>query len=230
MITVKRSEERRVATFGWLETRLAFSPEALEPLGFGPMCVMNEHWISPGQGFKSHRHRDLEIVSYVIDGQLEHKDSIGSESVLRAGDFQALSCGTGMRHSEFNASNIDPLHFLQFWVVPHHKNAEPRYHQTRSARGNNWDSVQLVASLDGRNGSVPIQQDVDVLIALLHGEDLMFHNVASNRRAWLQVARGSVAVNGEALGAGDAAAIEGTTTLTLSGRADFSEVLLIDMA
>ncbi len=170
MITVRHAKERGVANFGWLDSRHTFSfGEYYDPaqMGFGPLRVINEDRVSPGQGFGTHGHKDMEIISYVLEGALEHKDSIGTGSVIRPGDVQVMSAGTGIRHSEFNHSKTDPVHFLQIWVVPDRQGIAPRYEQKTFPDAEKRGRLRLVGSSDGRDGSVVIHQDVELFAALL---------------------------------------------------------------
>ena len=229
MITLKRSKERSVADFGWLESQHSFSSDESKPFGFGPMCVMNEHRISPGQGFKSHRRRDMEIITYVLEGALEHKDNIGTASVLRPGDVQVVSAGAGMRHREFNHSKTEPLHFLQIWVMPDSKGSAPRYKQQSFPDADKRGRLRLVVSPDGRDGSVVIHRDVKLFAALLANGDEVTHPLAGGRKGWLQVVRGTVVMNGQHLNAGDGAALENEMALAAKAEVDGAEILVLDL-
>src|SRR5262252_4566222 len=197
MITVRPAAERGIANFGWLDSRHSFSfGHYYDPkhMGFGTLRVINEDRVEPGKGFDTHGHRDMEIVSYVLEGALAHKDSLGTGSVIRPGDVQRMSAGTGIRHSEFNHSKTDPVHFLQIWILPERDGLTPSYEQKtfdeRAKRG----GFRLVGSRDGRDGSVTIHQDVDLYAAILADGESVSHAFAADRRGWLQVARGSVKV------------------------------------
>jgi redox-sensitive bicupin YhaK (pirin superfamily) len=170
MITIRHAAERGIANFGWLDSRHTFSfGEYHDPkqMGFGPLRVINEDRVSPGQGFGTHGHKDMEIISYVLEGALEHKDSIGTGSVIRPGDLQVMSAGTGIRHSEFNHSKTDPVHFLQIWVIPDREGIAPRYEQKTFGDADKRGKLRLVDSPDGRDGSVVVYQDVEIFAALL---------------------------------------------------------------
>jgi quercetin 2,3-dioxygenase len=232
MISVRHAKERGTANFGWLDSRHTFSfGDYHDPkhMGFGPLRVINEDRVSPGQGFGTHGHRDMEIISYVLEGALEHKDSIGTGSVIRPGDVQVMSAGTGIRHSEFNHSKTEPVHFLQIWVVPDRENLAPRYQQKTFPDADKRGRLRLVGSSDGRDGSVIIHQDVRIFGALLSGGDEVTHALPPGRKAWLQVARGAVVMNGLDLDVGDGAAVEDEPTLTVKAKAHGSEILLFDL-
>ena len=229
MINVRRAKERGTANFGWLDSRHTFSfGDYYDPkhMGFGPLRVINEDRVSPGKGFGTHGHRDMEIISYVLEGALEHKDSIGTGSVIRPGDVQVMSAGTGIRHSEFNHSKTEPVHFLQIWVVPDREGIAPRYEQKTFPETERQGQLRLVASPDAREGSLEIHQDVDLFASTLRDGKAVAHEFRPNRYGWLQVARGSVDVNGKKLNAGDGAAIEGERSIALRGN---GEVLLFDL-
>jgi len=232
MISVRRAADRGKANFGWLDSRHTFSfGEYHDPrqMGFGPLRVINEDRVSPGQGFGTHGHADMEIISYVLEGALEHKDSIGTGSVIRPGDVQVMSAGTGIRHSEFNHSKTQPVHFLQIWVVPDRKGIVPRYEQKTFADADKRGVLRLVGSSDGRDGSVVIHQDVELLASILDAGERVTRALSSGRKAWVQVARGAVAVNGHDLDAGDGAAIQGEPALDLRPKAGGAEILLFDL-
>lgn len=232
MIRIRRSEERGRARFGWLDARHTFSfGEYHDPahMGFGTLRVINEDRVAPGAGFPPHPHRDMEIVTYILDGALEHQDSMGNRAVIRPGEVQRMSAGTGVRHSEYNASTSEPVHLLQIWLLPERHGLEPGYEQKSFPAEERQDRLRLVGSREGREGSVTIHQDVDLYAALLSEDAEIRHELAPGRRAWLQLARGAVTLNGEPLAAGDGAAVADTTTLTLRARAA-SELLLFDLA
>ncbi|WP_421654440.1 pirin family protein [Leptothermofonsia sp. ETS-13] len=233
MITLRPAQERGSAYFGWLNSRHTFSfGEYYDPnhMGFADLRVINEDKVAPGQGFVTHGHRDMEIVSYVLEGALEHKDSLGTGSVIRPGEVQRISAGTGIMHSEYNASKTEPVHFLQIWILPEQKGIQPGYEQKTFADAEKRGKLRLVGSRDGRDGSITIHQDVNLYAALLNEEDEVSHPLASKRVAWLQVARGAVQLNGQTLTAGDGAAISNESDITLRGAAKDAEVLLFDMA
>ncbi|MDJ0917699.1 MAG: pirin family protein [Woeseiaceae bacterium] len=231
MQAIRLAEDRGLANFGWLNSRHTFSfGHYYDPqhMGFGPLRVINEDRVTPGQGFATHGHSDMEIISYVLDGALEHKDSLGTGSVIRPGDVQRMSAGTGVRHSEYNASDTDSVHFLQIWVLPEQNGLEPSYEQKSFADEDKQGRLLLVGSRDGREGSVTIHQDVDLYSSLLSDGDEVSHSLAAGRKGWLQVARGSVRLNGEQLYPGDGVAIEGPSDIAIEG-SDDAEILLFDM-
>ena len=231
MLHIRLAEERGHANFGWLNSHHTFSfGQYYDPkfMGFGPLRVINDDQVQPGQGFDTHGHQDMEIISYVLDGALEHQDSLGNGSVMRPGDVQRMSAGTGVRHSEFNASDAEPVHFLQIWILPAQKGLEPSYEQIRVANDDKRGQLKLIGSGDGRAGSVTIHQDVDLYATLLSDGVSVSHELAAGRKGWVQVARGSAVINEQPLYPGDGVAIEGPQTLTLTGTSD-TEILLFDM-
>jgi hypothetical protein len=231
MLTVRNSGDRGTADFGWLYSRHTFSfGDYFDPaqMGFGSLRVINEDRVSPGQGFGTHGHRDMEIISYVIEGALEHKDSIGTGSVIRPGEVQVMSAGTGIRHSEFNHSKTDGVHFLQIWIVPDRTGIAPRYEQKRYSEAERRGRLRLIGSADGRDGSVVIHQDVQMFGALLKANEQVTHALAPQRKAWLQVVRGVVQANGLPASAGDAVAIERESAVNVTAQAD-AEILLFDL-
>ena len=233
MISVRHASERGTANFGWLDSRHTFSfgdYHDPEQMGFGALRVINEDRVSPGQGFGTHGHRDMEIISYVLEGALEHKDSIGTGSVIRPGDVQIMSAGTGIRHSEFNHSKTEPVHFLQIWVVPDRQGIAPRYEQKTFPDADKRGRLRLVGSSDGRDGSVVIHQDAKIFAALLNTGDHVTHALPHERKAWLQVVRGTVAMNGLELHTGDGAAVEDEPALTVTAKLDGTEILVFDLA
>jgi hypothetical protein len=193
-------------------------------VSFSALRVINEDRVSPGEGFPTHPHRDMEIITYVLEGALEHQDSLGTGSVIRPGEVQRMSAGTGIRHSEFNHSQTEPVHFLQIWILPDRQGVQPGYEQKRIGLDG---QLRLVASPDGRDGSVTIHQDACVYAARLNGSEVT-HTLASGRRAWLQVARGAVKLNGTTLQTGDGAGVENEPTLNLTAEGS-AEVLLFDL-
>ena len=198
-------------------------------MGFGSLRVINEDRVEPAKGFDTHGHRDMEIISYVLAGALEHADSLGNKGVIRPGEVQRMTAGTGVRHSEYNASSSEIVHFLQIWIVPERNGLEPGYEQTAFSDAGRRGQLRLVGSHDGRDGSVLINQDVDLYSSLLEpGEDVA-HELEPGRRAWLQLVRGGVAIDGERLDAGDGAAIENLAQLIISATSS-SEFLLFDLA
>jgi quercetin 2,3-dioxygenase len=230
-LTVRKSEERGRANFGWLDSRHSFSfGQYYDPkhMGFGPLRVINDDHVAPGGGFPTHAHSDMEIISYVLEGALEHKDSLGTGSVIRPGDVQRMSAGTGIHHSEFNASKSEPVHFLQIWIMPERKGLAPGYEQKAFANEDRRGKLRLVGSQNGRDGSVTIHRDVNLYATLLNTGQTMTHELSAGRSAWVQVARGSITLNGERLKAGDGVAIEKLSAVRLEGMDD-AEALLFDM-
>jgi redox-sensitive bicupin YhaK (pirin superfamily) len=232
MISIRHAAERGIANFGWLDSRHTFSFGEYydaKQMGFGPLRVINEDRVSPGQGFGTHAHRDMEIISYVLEGALEHKDSIGTGSVIRPGDMQVMSAGTGIRHSEFNHSKTEPVHFLQIWVIPDREGIAPRYEQKTFPDVDKRGRLRLVGSADGREGSVVVHQDVQILAALLNAGEQVTHALPPGRKGWVQVVRGAVALNGHELATGDGAAVTGEPALNVSAKADGTELLVFDL-
>ncbi len=231
-LTLRRAHERGRADFGWLDSKHTFSFGQYfdaNHMGFGPLRVINDDLIAGGGGFSTHPHDNMEIITYVLEGALEHKDSLGTGSVIRAGDVQRMSAGTGIRHSEFNASKTDPVHLLQIWIVPESKGIAPSYEQTSFTAADKSGRLRLIASRDGRDGSVIIHRDADIYASLLDGEVTVRHTLRSGRAAWVQVASGTVALNGEQLAAGDGVAIESAGELVFSAASN-ADVLVFDMA
>ena len=231
MITVRKSSDRGRSSQGWLASRHTFSfADYYDPahMGFGPLRVINEDQVAPGAGFPRHAHQDMEILSYVLEGALEHKDSLGTGSIIRPGDVQRMSAGTGIRHSEFNASKSHPVHFLQIWILPERKGIAPGYEQKTFAL-DGLKSLLLVASGSGRNDALTIHQDADVYAGRLAEGETVRHDFRPQRLGWVQVARGTIALNGVTVEAGDGAAVERETELTMRAGTN-AEVLLFDMA
>jgi len=232
MITVRRSDARGHANHGWLDSRHTFSFAGYydpREMGFGSLRVINEDRVQPGKGFGTHPHRDMEIISYVLEGALEHKDSLGTGSVIRPGDVQRMSAGTGVLHSEYNPSQREPVHFLQIWIEPNVRGVKPSYEQKTFSADDKRGRLRLVASPDGADGSVSIHQDAWVYAALLDGADTLAYAVPDGHGAYVHVARGSVQVNGQQLEAGDGAKIAAEAQLRFdNGRQ--AELLLFDMA
>jgi quercetin 2,3-dioxygenase len=231
MIEIRRSAERGHANHGWLDSYHSFSfADYYDPehVHFGPLRVINEDRIAPGQGFGAHGHRDMEIVTYVLEGALTHRDSMGNGSTIRPGDVQRMSAGTGVMHSEFNASNEDPLHLLQIWVLPRRAGDPPGYEEKRFEDADKRGHLRVVASPDGRDGSVTIGSDASIYAALIDGAEQVRYALERGRQAYVHVARGALQVNGEALAAGDAAMISATDEVTL-GHGEAAEVLLFDL-
>lgn len=232
MMRVRRSEERGHANHGWLRSMHTFSFAGYwDPrhTGFRTLRVINEDRVAPGAGFPRHPHRDMEILSYVVDGALEHADTIGTGSVIRPGDVQRMSAGRGIAHSEYNASREEPVHFLQIWIEPGELGIAPGYEQKRFDDEEKRDRLRLVASNDGRDGSITIHQDAALYASLLSPGATVEHKLAPTRGAWVQVVRGAVKVDGELLRAGDAAAIEAAERFAIEGVED-AELLVFDLA
>ena len=232
MITVRPSHERGVANLGWLDSRHTFSfGHYFDPqhMGLGPLRVINEDRVRPGAGFDTHGHRDMEIISYVLEGALEHRDSIGTGSVIRPGDVQVMSAGSGIRHSEFNHSKQEPVHFLQIWVLPDREGISPRYDQKTFSEVEKGGRLRLIGSSDGRDDSIVIHQDVEIFAALLNRSEAVTRAFAAGRKGWVQVVRGAGEVNGKAVRAGDGVALEGEADLNVTSAADDSEFLVFDL-
>lgn len=231
MIDIRRADARGHTRLSWLDSRHTFSfGEYHDPahMGFHALRVINDDRVAPGAGFDTHPHRDMEIITYVLDGALEHRDSLGNGSVIRPGEAQRMSAGTGIRHSEFNASREEPVHFLQIWILPAEVGLPPSYEQ-RALPAGSRGSLALAASPDGRDGSVTVHQDVGVYVGRLERGDAVAHALAGGRQAWAHLARGSASLNGQALQAGDGAAVSGEERIAI--RADGpAEVLLFDLA
>jgi redox-sensitive bicupin YhaK (pirin superfamily) len=232
MLTVRKSGERGHADHGWLDSRHTFSfADYYDPahMGFRALRVINEDRVAPGQGFGRHSHRDMEIVSYVLDGGLEHKDSMGTGEVIRPGDVQRMSAGTGVTHSEFNASRKDPVHFLQIWIVPDERGIAPSYEQKTFSQAEKAGRLRLVASPDGADASVLLHADARLYAGVFAAGESAEHVVAPGRHAWVHVVRGRVRINGTELSAGDAAALSEERTVRIEG-IDAAEVLVFDLA
>jgi redox-sensitive bicupin YhaK (pirin superfamily) len=230
MIVRRPAEERGRTRISWLDSRHSFSfGEYYDPrhMGFSALRVINEDWVAPGAGFPTHGHRDMEIVTYVIEGALEHKDSLGTGSIIRPGEVQRMSAGTGILHSEFNPSRSEPVHLLQIWLLPQEQGIEPSYEQKLIAADSRDARFATIAGPDGQ-GSVRLHQDARILAAEIPAGVAVAHNLADGRRAWLQVARGSVELAGTRYEAGDGAAITGEKRVELLGR-EPAEVLLFDV-
>ncbi|MFL6228610.1 MAG: pirin family protein [Pyrinomonadaceae bacterium] len=231
MINVRKSSERGHFNHGWLNTYHTFSfDQYYDPrfMGFRSLRVINEDFVAAGHGFPTHPHRDMEIVTYILEGALTHRDSMGTGSVIRPGDVQRMSAGTGVRHSEANHSDAEAVHLLQIWIIPDTQGIAPGYEQTTFDDEGKRGRLRLVASRDGREGSVTIHQDASIYAAVLDTSQAVTHELAPGRGAWLQVARGAVELNGEKLEQGDGAAVSDEARLTIEGR-EASEVLLFDL-
>jgi len=231
MLNVRKSNERGGASFGWLNSKHTFSfGHYHDPkhMGFGPLRVINEDHVQPGRGFDSHGHRNMEIISYVLEGALEHKDSMGNGSVLRYGDVQRMSAGSGVVHSEKNHSNNEGVHFLQIWIEPNVIGGDPGYEEKHFDAASKTGRLRLVASNDGREGSVSMRQDAAIYAAILDGQDAVSHTLGAGRQAYVHVIRGQVTVNGVALDGGDALKVTAEDTVSI-GQASGAEVLLFDL-
>ena len=231
MIDIRKSQDRGHADHGWLETYHTFSfADYYDPnhMHFGSLRVINEDRVRPGQGFGSHGHRDMEIISYVLEGALKHKDSLGKESVIRPGDVQKMSAGTGVTHSESNASMTERVHFLQIWILPKSKGLPPGYEQRHYSREDKRGRLCLVASPDGREGSITIHQDAFLYSTLLESGERVTHPLG-NRRGYVHVASGTVELNGHLLTGGDGARVTEESMIVMKGGSK-AEVLLFDMA
>jgi quercetin 2,3-dioxygenase len=233
MIVIRSAQERGTANFGWLDSRHTFSFGSYHDpnhMGFADLRVINEDKVAPGQGFGTHGHQDMEIITYVLEGAIAHKDSLGTGSTILPGDVQRMSAGTGIRHSEFNASETEPVHFLQIWILPEAKGIEPSYEQKAFPESEKRGTLKLVGSQDGREGSITIHQDVNLYASVLQTGEEVSYDLRPDRVAWLQVARGAVQVNAQPIAAGDGVAISQESRVTLKGTGDGAEVLLFDMA
>ena len=231
MISIRKSADRGHADHGWLDTRHTFSfgdyfDERF--MGFRDLRVINEDRVRPGEGFPTHSHRDMEILSWVLEGELEHRDSLGTGSVIRPGELQRMSAGTGVRHSERNPSASNPVHFLQIWVLPERSGLAPGYEQKAFPETERRGRLRPLASPDGREGSITIHQDVRLSSGLWRGGETLDHFLDAGRAAWVQVTRGTLSVNGTTLEAGDGAAITDEKSLTMTGEKD-AEALIFDL-
>jgi redox-sensitive bicupin YhaK (pirin superfamily) len=231
MLQVRKSESRGKANHGWLNSHHSFSfghYHDPEHVGFGPLLVINEDKVEGGQGFGTHGHRDMEIISYVLEGALEHKDSMGTGSVLHYGDVQRMSAGTGVRHSEFNGSQKEKVHFLQIWIQPSEVGIPPSYEEKHFTPESKLGQLRLIASNDGREGSVLVHQDAAIYATIMNTGDSLKHALAPGRVAYVHVIRGDVTVNGTALQGGDALKITNESLVTLE-QATASEILVFDL-
>lgn len=232
MITIRRAHERGRSDAGWLDSRHTFSfAEYRDPahMGFGALRVINDDWVEANAGFGTHPHRDMEIVTYVLSGALAHRDSMGNGSTIHPGDLQRMSAGTGITHSEWNHSPTDRVHFLQIWIIPEVTGLEPSYEQRSLDPRELSDRLALIASRDGRERSLTIHQDAAIYATTLSAGHAAEHAIESTRRAWVQVAGGSVTLNGHTLDAGDGAAVTNESRIELVGVKD-AEVLVFDLA
>jgi redox-sensitive bicupin YhaK (pirin superfamily) len=230
MMTIRKSEERGHANHGWLDTFHTFSfADYYDPeqMGFRSLRVINDDKVAPGMGFGMHPHKDMEIITYVLKGALQHKDSMGNGSVIRPGDFQYMAAGTGVTHSEFNPSKSEGVHLLQIWIVPDKKGLKPQYAE-KAAQSFTPGKLHLVTSNTGRDGSLKINQDAELHLARLTAGVFVTHNLRPERHAWVHVAEGEVTVNGQTLKAGDAVAFSSETTISIEGKTQ-AQVLLFDL-
>lgn len=233
MIQIRPAKERGHANHGWLDTYHTFSfSDYFDPknMGFRSLRVINEDRVSGGYGFPTHPHQDMEIITYVLEGSLEHKDSMGTGSTIRPGEIQKMSAGTGIRHSEFNPSKTESVHLLQIWILPEKKGLKPMYEQKAIPAEEKKGKLRLVGSPEGGDGKVTIYQDAKLYATELAAGDSVQHELESGRHAWVQVARGQISLNGKTLQAGDGAAVTNEQKLELAGIGDKSEVLLFDLA
>jgi quercetin 2,3-dioxygenase len=232
MITIRKADERGHFDFGWLNTYHTFSfGEYYDPrnMGFRSLRVINEDYVHPGRGFPTHGHRDMEIITYVLEGGLAHKDSMGNGSIIRPGDVQRMSAGTGVRHSEANPSQDESVHLLQIWIEPDKTGIEPGYEEKKFDDEEKRGQLRLVASSDGRDGSVRIHQDASLHVSILESAQEVTYELKPERHAWVQIARGSIELNGHALKQGDGASISEEKELKITGR-EPAEFLLFDLA
>lgn len=232
MINIRHSNDRGGGDHGWLKTRHSFSfDQYYDPsfMGFRSLRVINEDHVAPASGFPTHPHRDMEIITYVLEGALEHNDSLGTGSTILPGDGQRMTAGRGIRHSEFNPSKTDSVHLLQIWMLPEKQGLEPSYEQKSFPESEKRGKLRVIASRDARDGSVKINQDAQLYVSLLSPGQEATHQLAKGRYAWLQVAKGAVELNGKPLGQGDGAAVSDEPKLTIKGTQD-AEVLLFDLA
>ncbi|MEZ6042640.1 MAG: pirin family protein [Planctomycetaceae bacterium] len=237
MIQIRKAHDRGHAYHGWLDTHHTFSFSTYrdpDHMGFRSLRVMNEDIVAPGQGFGTHPHHDMEIVTYVLEGALEHKDSMGNGEILRPGEFQRMSAGTGITHSEFNPSDSEPVHLYQIWLFPERKGIEPSYEQKQFPIEERQNRLRLVASQNAENGSLLIHQDARIYLSKIDAGHKVKHELLPGRYAWLQVLRGLVVLNGTAfngitLGSSDGAAISDETILTIQANED-AEIMLFDLA
>lgn len=232
MIKIRRSDERGGGNYGWLDTKHTFSFNTYYDerfMGFRNLRVINEDYVAPNQGFGTHGHSDMEIITYVVEGALAHEDSTGGSEVLRPHEVQRMTAGTGIRHSEFNPSKTERVHLYQIWILPEKNGLEPGYEQTFFAPEDKKGKLKLVASRGGDGGSVKINQDVRLYSSILADGETVSHRLAENRHAWIQIVKGKVDLNGETLNASDGAAISDETVLQIKSLADETEFLLFDL-
>jgi redox-sensitive bicupin YhaK (pirin superfamily) len=232
MLTIRQSKERGHFNHGWLNTYHTFSfDQYYDPryMGFRSLRVINEDFVAADRGFPKHGHRDMEIITYILSGALKHEDSMGNGSVIRPGDVQRMTAGTGVRHSEHNASSEELVHLLQIWIIPNAENLPPGYEQKEFSVDERKNQLRLIASADGRNGSVTVNQDISLYASILDTDQLVEHKLSPTRYGWLQVARGSVDINGERAGQGDGVVVVAESDLKIRAK-EPAEVLLFDLA
>ena len=232
MITVRKAGDRGLTRIDWLKSRHTFSfGDYSDPTqqGFSDLRVINEDWVAPGTGFPTHSHRDMEIITYVIDGAVQHRDSMGNGSVIRPGDVQRMSAGTGVTHSEYNPSRAEELHLLQIWILPGRRGHQPGYEQKSVPEAEKRGRLRMIASPDGRDGTVTIHQDARVYASVVEAGKPVTFESAPGRRGYVQVVKGAVDINGIALEAGDGARIVDERAIAIAARSE-SEVLLFDLA
>lgn len=231
MIRIRKANERGHFNFGWLDTYHTFSfGDYYDPsfMGFSSLRVINEDFVHAGRGFPTHSHRDMEIITYILEGALQHKDSMGTGSVIRPGDVQRMTAGTGVSHSESNPSTKDSVHLLQIWIMPNERGLKPSYEQKVFSEEQKQGKLCLIASETGRDGSVKIHQDANVYAAILDEGQTVSHQLSPGRHAWLQVARGAIRINGDTLNQGDGAAVSDLSKIDVLG-SQRSEILLFDL-
>jgi len=231
MLEMLRATDRGITRLGWLHSRHTFSfGNYFDPqqVGFSDLLVINDDIVQPGQGFGTHPHRDMEIFSYVLDGALEHKDSMGTGSVIRPGDVQMMSAGTGITHSEFNHSHSELVHFLQIWIVPNKKSVKPRYQQTRFAEAEKRGQLRLIISPEGENGALPVYQDARIYSGFFNGNEQASLKLAAERFAYIHVARGTVTINGTVFEGGDGGRVRNESSIDIHGGKN-AEVLIFDL-
>ncbi len=229
--SLRKADDRGAADFGWLKSAHTFSFGRYfdsRHMGFGVLRVINEDRVEPGKGFDKHSHSDMEILSYVVEGELEHKDDMGNGSIIRRGDLQRMSAGTGVTHSEYNASKTEPVHFLQIWIIPEQRGIAPGYEQRHFPLEGRRGELQLLASRDGRMGSVSVAQDVNIYSTILSAGETVATPLRPGRAAWIQVVRGNVTANAEPLQAGDGFAVSDVHAIELTDSSN-AEVLIFDI-
>ena len=232
MIQIRKAMERGHLDYGWLNTWHTFSFNTYHDpaqMGFRSLRVINEDWVQPGKGFGMHGHRDMEIITYVLEGAVEHRDSMGTGSVLRAGEFQHMTAGSGIQHSEFNPSSTEPLHLYQIWLLPWKKDLTPSYDQKIFPEAEKQGSLRLLASPDAKDGSLLIEQDARIYLSMLQTGSEVRYDLHPGRHVWLQVVRGAVDLNGQTLAVSDGATVSGETALTIRAN-EASEIMLFDLA